>query len=89
MFQKIWAMCEIGEYLLSTVNSVVNNDAEVPVPVLDKTFHKMDPSIDNTDVKYLTVNMENLLNETVASQLVCYIVMPSTLISFCTVDHFD
>lgn len=89
MFQKIWAMCEVGEYLLSTVNSVVNNDAEVPVPVLDKTFHKMDPSIDNTAVKYLTVNMENLLNETVASQLVCYIVMPFTLISFCTVDHSD
>jgi hypothetical protein len=80
MFQKIWAMCEIGEYLLSTVNPIVNNDAEAPVPVLDETFHKMDPSIDNADVKYLTVDMENLLNQTVVSQLVCYIVMSSTCI---------
>jgi hypothetical protein len=68
------------------VNPVVNNDAEAPEPVLDETFHKMDPSIDNTDVKYLTVDLENLLNKTVVSQLVCYIVMPSTLISFCTVE---
>jgi hypothetical protein len=83
MFQKIWATCEIAEYVLSTVNPLVDNDAETPTPILEKTFHKLDLSIDNTDVKYLTVNMENLLEQIVASQLVCYVMMPFTLISFC------
>jgi hypothetical protein len=85
MFQKIWATCEIAEYLLSTVNPLVDNGAEAPAPILDITFHKLDLSIDNTDVKYLTVNMENLLEKIVTSQLVCYIMIPFTLISFC--DH--
>lgn len=67
--KKIWATCEIGEYLLSTVNPVVNNDAEAPGPIIDEKFHKIDPSIDNTDIKYLTANIETLLNETVAPQL--------------------
>jgi hypothetical protein len=89
MFQKIWATCEIGEYLLSTVNPLVNNDAETPVPILDRTFHKLDLSIDNTDVKYLTINMENILEKTVASQLVCYVMMSFTLNSFCTVENYE
>ncbi|XP_021942836.1 sister chromatid cohesion protein PDS5 homolog A-B-like isoform X2 [Zootermopsis nevadensis] len=67
--KKIWATCEIGEYLLSTVNPGVNNDAEAPVPILDETFQKIDPNIDNTEIKYLTRNMVKLLNMTVDSQL--------------------
>lgn len=82
MFQKIWATCEIGEYLLSTVNPGVNNDAEAPVPILDETFQKIDPNIDNTEIKYLTRNMVKLLNMTVDSQLVSYIMISSTIVSF-------
>jgi hypothetical protein len=82
MFQKIWATCEIGEYLLSTVNPVVNNDAEAPGPIIDEKFYKIDTSIDNTDIKYLTANIENLLNETVAPQLVSYIAVPSAALLF-------
>jgi hypothetical protein len=81
-FQKIWATCEIGEYLLSTVNPRVNNNAEAPVPILDETFQKVDPSIDNAEIKFLTSDMEKLLNATVASQLVSYFIISSTFVLF-------
>jgi hypothetical protein len=89
LFQKIWATCEIGEYLLSTVNPGVNNDAEAPVPILDETFQKIDPSINNTEIKYLTRDMEKLLNMTVAPQLVSYIVISSTVVSYCATKDYQ
>ena len=58
----------------------MNNDAEAPGPIIDEKFHKIDPSIDNTDIKYLTANIETLLNETVAPQLVSYIAVPSSVV---------
>jgi hypothetical protein len=75
MFQKIWATCEIGEYLLSKVNPKVDNYGEVPDPIMDERFHKIDPSIDNRGIKYLTANIETLL----PPQLVSYIGVPSTV----------
>ena len=63
MFQEIWATCEIGEYLLSTVNPKVDKDGEAPDPIIDEEFHKIDPSIDNTGIKYLTANMKTLLEQ--------------------------
>jgi hypothetical protein len=89
MFQKIWATCEIGEFLLSTVNPAVNNNAEAPVPILDETFHRVDPGINNTEIKYLTADMEKLLNETVVSQLVSYTVIPLILVLFCAVKGYE
>lgn len=68
MFQKIWATCEIGEYLLSTVNPKVDSYAEAPDPIIDERYHKIDPSIDNRSIKYLTANMETLLKKSVAPQ---------------------
>jgi hypothetical protein len=54
------------------VNPAVNNDAEAPGPIIDEKFHILDPSIDKTDIKYLTSDIETLLNKTVAPQLVSY-----------------
>ena len=79
MFQKIWATCEIGEYLLSTVNPKVDNDSEAPDPIIDERFHAIDPNIDNRGIKYLTANIEILLNERVSRRLVGYIGVPSTV----------
>jgi len=73
MFQKIWATCEIGEYLLSAVNAKVDNDAEVADPIIDERFHKIDSNIDNRGIKYLTENMESPLRERVSPRLVSYI----------------
>jgi hypothetical protein len=83
MFQKIWATCEIGEYLLSTVNPKVDNDGEAPDPIIDERFHKIDSSIDNRGIKYLTANIETLLNKRVTPQLVSYIGVPSNVRCCC------
>ena len=83
MFQKIWTTCEIGEYLLSTVNPKVDIGGETPDPIIDKRFHKIDPSIDNRGIKYLTANMETLQNERVFPQLVSYIGIPSSVCCCC------
>lgn len=83
MFQKIWATCEIGEYLLSTVNPKVDNNGEAPDPIIDERFHKIDPSIDNRGIKYLTANIETLLNKKVTPRLVSYVGVPSTVCCCC------
>ena len=83
MFQKIWATCEIGEYLLSKVNPKVDNGGEAPDPIIDERYHNIDPSIDNRGIKYLTANMETLLNERVSPRLVSYIGVPSSVCCCC------
>jgi hypothetical protein len=83
MFQKIWATCEIGEYLLSKVNPEVDNYAEAADPLIDVGFHKIDPSIDNRHIKYLTANIETLLKKRGNPKLVSYFAVPSTVHCFC------
>lgn len=83
MFQKIWATCEIGEYLLSKVNPKVDNGAKAPDPIIDKRFLKIDPSIDNRHIKYLTANIETLLDKRGIPKLVSYIAVPSTVCCCC------
>lgn len=82
MFQKIWATCEIGEYLLSTFDPKVNNNAVAPDPLIDERFYKIVPGIDNRSIKYLTANIETLLRERGSPELVSYIAVPSTVHCF-------
>ena len=83
MFQKIRATSEIGDYLLSKVNPKVDNYGEETDPIIDERFHKIDPSIGNRGIKYLTANIETLLNKRVTPRLVSYIGLPSTVRCCC------
>jgi hypothetical protein len=58
------------------LNPKVDNDGEAPDPIIHECFHKIDPSIDNRGIKYLTANMETLLKERVTPRLVSYIGVP-------------
>ncbi|PSN45361.1 hypothetical protein C0J52_06522 [Blattella germanica] len=67
--KKMWAVCEIGKFFLSTVPFKLNNKAISPASRVDPSYI-LYCSIDNTNIKHLPKNVDKYLMESLIKRKV-------------------